>query len=184
MTEPARTYLLIDGENLDMTLGQRILKERPRPEQRPRWDRVVSYADAHFGGPVRALFFLNASHGLPVGFIAALSSMGLVPVPLSGPSDVKVVDVAIQRTLQALRTREGAVVLGSHDSDFAEDLHELIDGERRVAVMGFTEFLSGELRDMLGVEVCDLEYDVQAFDIPLPRVRVIAIEDFDPERYL
>ncbi|MCB9662497.1 MAG: NYN domain-containing protein [Alphaproteobacteria bacterium] len=184
MTESAATYVLIDGENLDMTLGQRILSARPRSDQRPRWDRVVAFAEQHFGGPVRALFFLNASHGLPVGFIAALSSMGLVPVPLSGPQDVKVVDVAIQRTLQALLLREGAVVLGSHDADFADDLRMLADGARRVAVMGFTEFLSGELRDMDHVEVCDLEDDVGAFDFVLPRVRVVAIEDFDPERYL
>jgi uncharacterized protein len=36
----------------------------------------------------------------------------------------------------------------------------------------------------LGVEVHDLEYDVKAFNITLPRVRVIALDEFDPEEFL
>ncbi|MCW2738704.1 MAG: nuclease, partial [Nocardioides sp.] len=31
------TYLLVDGENIDATLGTSILGRRPRPEERPRW---------------------------------------------------------------------------------------------------------------------------------------------------
>lgn len=184
MSEPAVTYLLIDGENLDMTLGQRILKERPRPEQRPRWDRVISYVETTFGGPVRALFFLNASYGLPTGFIAALQAMNFTPIPLSGSSDDKIVDIAILRTLDALVLREGTVVLGSHDGDFVEGVAPLVAGERRVAVLGFPEFMSGDLRELEGIEICDLELDAGAFDFSLPRIRVIPIEQFDPEKYL
>lgn len=36
-------YLLIDGENLDATLGVNILKRAPRAEERPRWDRVLEF---------------------------------------------------------------------------------------------------------------------------------------------
>lgn len=184
MSDEPQTYLLIDGENLDMTLGQRILRERPRPEQRPRWERVLEAVRVRFGGPVRALFFLNASNGLPTGFIAALQAMDFVPVPLSGAATDKVVDIAILRTLDALVLREGTVVLGSHDSDFAEGVAPLVHGGRRVAVLGFPEFMSGELRDLDGIEVVDLEHDADGFDFLLPRIRVIPIDEFDPEAFL
>lgn len=36
-------YILIDGENIDATLGVNILKRTPRAEERPRWDRVLEF---------------------------------------------------------------------------------------------------------------------------------------------
>lgn len=33
------TYLLVDGENIDATLGTSILQRRPTPAERPRWER-------------------------------------------------------------------------------------------------------------------------------------------------
>ena len=36
------TYVLIDGENIDATLGTSILGRRPHPDERPRWDRLRS----------------------------------------------------------------------------------------------------------------------------------------------
>jgi putative heme uptake system protein len=36
------TYLLVDGENIDATLGGNVLNHRPNPEERPRWERVRS----------------------------------------------------------------------------------------------------------------------------------------------
>ena len=42
------TYLLVDGENIDATLGTSILGRRPRPEERPRWDRVLEWAERAF----------------------------------------------------------------------------------------------------------------------------------------
>lgn len=36
-------YILIDGENIDATLGVNILKRAPRAEERPRWDRVLYF---------------------------------------------------------------------------------------------------------------------------------------------
>ncbi|MGL5849240.1 MAG: NYN domain-containing protein, partial [Phycicoccus sp.] len=35
-----RTVVLVDGENLDATLGSSVLGRRPQPEERPRWERV------------------------------------------------------------------------------------------------------------------------------------------------
>ena len=65
----AVTYLIIDGENIDSTLGQQILEHRPTPEERPRWERLRQFAEDQWGQPVTALFFLNASSGmLPTAF--------------------------------------------------------------------------------------------------------------------
>ena len=116
-------------------------------------------------------------------FIQALLALGYQPVPLSGDADEKVVDIAIQRTLRALRGREGDVVLVSHDGDFVDDVGALLDG-RRVGVMGFAEFRNAAFADLPGVAFFDLEYDVDAFDAQLPRVRVIPIDEFDPDRFL
>src|SRR3954467_13830904 len=153
------TILLVDGENIDATLGGSLLGRRRAPEERPRWERVRDYARAVWDQPVRGLFFLNATANVPMAFVQALTALAYRPVLLSGPSDVKVVDdVAIQRTLDALAEQPG----------------------RRVGLFGFRELMSSALTDVDGVEFFDLEDDVGAFTVALPRVRVIAIERFDP----
>ena len=123
-----QTFLLVDGENIDTTLGVSLLGRRPAPEERPRWDRVLSYAQAIWDQPARGLFFLNATSQVPLSFVQALTTLGYRPVLLSGPSDVKIVDVAIQRTLEAMVEREGGgdALLASHDSDFAPQLAGLL----------------------------------------------------------
>lgn len=182
----AETFLLVDGENIDATLGGSLLGRRPAPEERPRWDRVRDYARAVFDQPVRPLFFLNGSGQVPMPFVQALDALDFQPVLLSGPPDVKVVDVAIQRTLDALVSRgHGDVLLASHDGDFAPQVAELLgagDGNRRVGVFGFRELISSALRDLVddGLEIYDLEDDAGAFTVPLPRIKVIPIERFDP----
>lgn len=179
----AETFLLVDGENIDATLGGSILGRRPAPEERPRWDRVSEFAHSAWDQPVRPLFFLNATGGAPMSFVQAMQAIDFRPVLLSGPSSVKVVDVAIKRTLTALADREdGDVWLVSHDGDFAPELAPLLDAGRRVGVVAFRELLSGALADLesRGLQVVDLEDDVRAFTVGLPRLRVVAIDDFDP----
>jgi len=180
-----RTFVLVDGENLDATLGTSVLGRRPQPEERPRWERVTEFVAQRWGGPVTGLFFLNASSGtLPTTFVQALLAMEYRPVPLAGRSDEKVVDVGILRTLVALRDRPDAdVVLASHDADFAEHLASLVGDGRRVGVMGFREYTSTQLT-LDGVEHFDLEYDVGAFNAELPRVRIIPLDEFDPAFFL
>ena len=173
-----QTYLLVDGENIDATLGTSILGRRPRPEERPRWDRLLEWAERSFDQDVSGLFFLAAGTEMPTSFVQALLAIGFRPIPLSGEG--KVVDIAIQRTLAALADREADVALGSHDGDFLEDLGRLCDGTRRVGLLGFGEFFNSGFRDLPGLEMIDLEYDVGAFRTPLPRVRVIPIDEFDP----
>lgn len=177
--------LLIDGENLDMTLGNAILRDRPRPDQRPRWERLLRFTAETFGGEVRGLFFLNVSHSMPFSFLAALQAMGFTPVPLVGSEDRKIVDEAILKTLDAMVDRPGNVLLGSHDADFVPGLSRLLEGGgRRVGVVGFQEMLSQQLREMEGLELFDLEDDAGAFDYVLPRMRAIDIDKFDPARFL
>lgn len=185
--ETGRTYLLVDGENIDATLGMSVLGHRPHPDERPRWDRIREFAGALWGQPVTALFFLNASSGqMPMAFVQALIAMDYRPLPLSGEGDEKVVDIGIQRTLDAIAARPGNVLLASHDADFAAHLGTLLDGERRVGVLGFREFVSLELSGLTeqGLTVYDLEDEVGAFRTVLPRVRIIPLASFDPERFL
>ena len=189
MTSPGGpyTYLLVDGENIDATLGGNVLGRRPQPDERPRWERVREFAERTWGRPVKGLFFLNASSGqLPMSFVQALLAMDYRPIPLAGDSTEKVVDIGIQRTLEAIRDREGDVLLASHDRDFVEQISALLGGERRVGLLGFREFISSSFQELMGqgLSMFDLEDDVRCFNEVLPRVRIIAIEDFDPLRYL
>jgi len=185
---PRYTYLLVDGENIDATLGSSILGGRPTPEQRPRWERVLTFAEKTWQQPVKALFFLNASNGsLPMPFVQALLAIGFQPIPLSGESHEKVVDIGIKRTLQAIGPHGGDVLLASHDGDFAPEIETLVDTEqRRVGLLAFREFTSTSLASLQarGLEVFDLEGDVAAFNVQLPRLRIIPLEEFDPLRYL
>ncbi len=185
MDSDARTYVLIDGENIDATLGVSILGRRPNPEERPRWDRLLAFMEDRWAQPVTGLFFLAVNGEMPHSFVQALLAMGFRPIPLSGGAQEKVVDIAIQRTLAALTERSGDVVLVSHDGDFLPQVEGLLDG-RRVADMGFSEFRNRGFAalEARGVEFFDLEHDVKAFRTPLPRVRVIPIQEFDPLEFL
>ena len=186
--KPRTTYLLVDGENIDATLGMSVLGRRPNPGERPRWDRVRDFAAEVWQQPVRALFFLNATSGfMPMTFIQALLAMDYRPLPLAGGPGEKVVDLGIQRTLDALVDRPGDVLLASHDGDFIEHVTRLLDGgDHRVALLGFREFVNSSFSELTrsGLSVFDLEDDVRCFTEVLPRVRVIPLADFDPTRYL
>jgi uncharacterized protein len=186
MAEPSRsTYVLVDGENIDATLGGSILGRRPRPEERPRWERLLQFAQERWGQPARGPFFLAANNEMPMAFVQALLALGYRPIPLSGGAGEKVVDIAIQRTLVELRRREADVLLVSNDGDFVEHVGDLLDG-RRVGVIGFVEFRNQTFLDLAeqGLEFFDLEYDVSAFNDRLPRVRIIPIDEFDPAQFL
>ncbi|GAA1730904.1 NYN domain-containing protein [Isoptericola hypogeus] len=182
-----RTYLLVDGENIDATLGMNVLNRRPDPQERPRWDRVTGFAQKLWDQEVVPLFFLNASSGqMPMAFVQALMAMGYKPIPLASSGTEKVVDVGIQRTLDALADREGDVLLASHDGDFLPQIEALLGTDRRVGLLAFREFVNGQFAQLAdqGLETFDLEGDADAFTAPLPRVRIIPLDEFDPLRYL
>lgn len=179
-----RTFVLVDGENIDATLGQTVLGRKPEPNERPRWERVIEFARTLWGQQATGLFFLNASNGhLPGPFVSALQGAGFRPVPLAGGSNEKVVDIGIQRTLDALIGRDADVLLCSHDRDFIEQIERLLDSDHRVGIVGFPELVSGAYAS-LDVQLYDLETEVHAFNSPLPRVRIISLTEFDPEVFL
>ena len=180
------TYLLVDGENIDATLGNSILGRRPHPDERPRWDRLLSFTQETWSQTAKGLFFLNASSGLPMSFVQALRALGFTPVPLSGTAEEKVVDIAIQRTRLALLERSDDVMLVSHDGDFLETVTPLLDGTRRVGLIAFEEFRNSGFHQLVqrGMEFFDLEHDTLAFNTPLPRLRIIPIQEFDPAQFL
>ena len=200
-TSAVPTYLLVDGENIDATLGMSVLGRRPEPEERPRWDRVLSFCDTlsdqEVGGEdedTHALFFLNATSGhMPMSFVQALLAMDYRPIPLAGsghPAE-KVVDIGIQRTLDALAERvesglSAQVLLGSHDGDYIPQIERLLDAGAKVGVLCFKEFLNAQLAalESRGLVIHDLESDVRAFTIALPRVRIISLEEFDPTAFI
>lgn len=181
------TYLLVDGENLDATLGVSVLGRRPAPEERPRWERVLEFAQRTWDHPVKGLFFINASSGnLPMSFVQALQAIGFRPIPLSGPPGMKVVDVGIQRTLEAIAATDGHVLLGSHDGDFLPQVERLLGAGRKVGLIAFREYVNSAFVPLVakGLEIFDLEHDAKSFNQLLPRVRIIDIEQFDPASFL
>jgi uncharacterized protein len=185
-TAEPTTYLLIDGENIDATLGTSIFGRQPRPEERPRWDRVLNFAETTWDHPVKSLFFINASSGtMPMSFIQALVAMGLKPIPLSGASDQKVVDIGIQRTLDAIADGHGDVMLATHDGDFLPHVERLVDDGRRVGLLAFPEMANAGYSALGGrFEIFDLESGVGCFNQVLPRLRIIDVDEFDPAAYL
>ena len=179
-----RTFVIVDGENIDATIGNSLLGRRPLPEERPRWERVTDYAERLWEQPVTALFFLNASSGqLPSNFVQALLALDYRPVPLAGRNDEKVVDIGIQRTLDALVSHDADVLLCTHDADFVDHMSRLSGRGRKLGLIALREYASTAYA-AIDVPVHDLEDDVRAFKVPLPRVRIIALEDFDPEPFL
>lgn len=181
------TYLLVDGENIDATLGSSVLGHRPNPDERPRWERVRDFARVQWQQPVKPLFFLNASSGaMPMTFVQALLAMDYRPIPLAGQPGEKVVDIGIQRTLDAIGEHGGDVLLASHDGDFLPQVARLVGNGRRVGLLGFREFVNSGFAELAGagLEVFDLEDDVNAFTNLLPRVRIIPLDSFDPVRFL
>ena len=180
------TYVLVDGENIDATLGGSILGRRPHPAERPRWERLLHFLAERARGETRGLFFLAVASELPMSFVQALTAMHYRPVPLRGDGQEKVVDIAIQRTLDELARRRADVVLVSNDGDFAGHVEALLGEDRRVSLVGFDEFRNHQYTALAerGLELFDLEHDVAAFQTRLPRVRVIPIDEFDPVDWL
>ncbi len=179
------TYVLIDGENIDATLGASIFGRRPQPNERPRWERILTFAQNTWGQPVKGLFFLAVKDDLPMSFIQALTSIGYRPIPLSGGPNDKVVDIAIQRTLTELERRDADLMLVSNDGDFLPQMERLLDG-RRMGLLAFREFKNSGFTALIeqGLQFYDLEYDVGAFNERLPRLRIIPIDEFDPVDFL
>ena len=70
------TYLLIDGENIDATLGLSVLDRRPTPDERPRWDRIREATEQLWHQQVRGLFYLNGTSSAPCDGLPRSSPSG------------------------------------------------------------------------------------------------------------
>ena len=84
-----RTFVLVDGENIDATLGGSVLAAAARAGgASPLGAPHCRSPSALWGQPVTGLFFLNATNGnLPHSFVQALLAIGYRPVPLRGRTD-------------------------------------------------------------------------------------------------
>ena len=186
---PRRTYLLVDGENIDATLGGSILGARPAPEQRPRWERVLDHARAAWGADdVRGLFFLNASNGtLPMAFVQALLAIGFQPVPAvvgatrTSRWSTSASSAPSRRSPTGPATCCWPATTGTSPRSSARWW-----ARAGSACWPSPSSISSALRALTdrGLEVFDLEHDVHAFTVRLPRVRIIPLEEFDPTAYL
>lgn len=177
-------YILVDGENMDWTLSN-ILGRPPMADDRPRWEPVLRFAEKLWGGrTIKPLFFINVrpDSSIPGPFIQVLQKMGFHPVLLTGDENQSVVDIGIQRMMEALEKRAGDVLLLSHDKDFCEFMEKLNDGKRHIGVIAFEEHLAGAYSSIEGLEIFDIEHDAQAFpNRALERLSPIPIEEFDPD---
>ena len=191
MTDPAgvSTYLVVDGENIDATLGISVLGRRPQPRGAaalgagPRVRRGGSGASRS-----RACSSSTPRTGsLPHALRPGAARDGLPADPAEpAASGEKVVDIGIQRTLAALEDRPGDVLLASHDGDFLPEIERLLGADRRVGLIGFREFVNvgfDELAEQ-GLAFYDLEDDVRCFNAILPRIRIIPLDEFDPVAFL
>ena len=152
------TYLLVDGENIDATLGTSILGRRPRPGGAPalgppaRVGRAGLRPGRH--RPVLPRRQHRDAHQLRPG--AARDRLQADPAERRG-QDRRHRHPAHRR---GAGDREADVVLVSHDGDFVDQVSALCDGSRQVGVIGFTEFVNSQFRNLPGLRIFDLEYDI------------------------
>ena len=128
------TYLLVDGENIDATLGTSILGRRPRPEERPRWDRLLQFAERALGpgrlGPVLPRRHHRAADDLRAGAAGdRLHSRSRCRRRRARRSSTS----PSSAPLEALVDREADVLLVSHDGDFVEQVSAPVRRQPRSA---------------------------------------------------
>jgi uncharacterized protein len=162
--------VFVDGPNIDMVLGDSIIRRKPSPHERPRWERVRQYCVDEFRC-TRREFVLNGNrfdNDAAFKFYRKLHELGWSPAcPKHDAEDP--VDWYIRRQLRkhaASRSRS-AVVLIAHDHGYAKYLEAILDYGGAVVVIGFREWLAPELSDLqqVGAEFLDLEYDLGAFNV-------------------
>ncbi len=177
-------YVFIDAPNIDGELGLQILRRRPKPHERPRWDRVYDAFECWFGADEQH-FVLNPltfrrdlDRVSPFYRFVTKTGFRVEPMPafLLDDTGTDPVDEFIKWRMQALLESESAsrslrVVLVSDDHGYAHHLSQLLAMGVQVVVVGFRERMSPDLVQLasLGADLLDLEYDLAAFDVKLPR---------------
>lgn len=176
MSSSFHSQVFVDGPNIDMVLGKDILGHRPRPNERPRWDRVSAFARSELDC-VKPTFVFNgnrfADGDSPIcAFRRALRFMGYdVQCPRGSETDP--VDEFILQGLRAIveARQPCSVAVVSHDHGYAADLSAILMLGGTVWVIGFLEEMSPQLRQLeeQGANIIDIEHHLGAFNIRLPR---------------
>jgi len=199
---------LIDGESIDATLGSILGRansqesekrsRKPRPSERPRWDRTVTairkFTSADSDSEVEAFFFLASKPRANAGFwrfVDVLPALGVAPVVMAQKPGASVVDDAIQATLETIAEERSPsdtqVLLATHDGGYVPRIDPLVHLGFEVTILGFPEYMSNRyLERERPLPVLDLENDLDAFDVQLPRFQhaIHTAASFDPRSLL
>ena len=182
--QTVHSLVLVDGPNIDCVLGQSVLGRQPEQKERPRWDRILRTCTAWFGEG-RGIFVLNPRRfaeqpNQVAPFYRFLVTTGWhVPSVASfgtctdgtDPVDEFIKDM-IHDSLPDIHSGYlSSVVVFSHDHGYAPVLREVLKAGGSVTVVGFREWLHPHLTELeaMSADLLYLEYDVEAFDMRLPR---------------
>lgn len=177
MSDAGHVLLVWDSPNIDMVLGQLILRRKPTGRERPRIDALSAWLRERTpeGASVEAAVFANVTertfNGV-VGWAEVVRQSGFrmfLKPKLSDDSDV---DEDILALLQE-RREEGRLreaILMSHDGmAFAEAAKVLLAQGIPTTALVFPEHAT-QLVQVDGIEVVDLEDVPGLFESPLPRL--------------
>ncbi len=175
----------VDGPNIDCVLGKCILQRQPESLERPRWNRVLLECVEWFGvakpcfvlNPIR---FADQPDRVSPFYRFLISTGWEVPTlerfrkPTEGVDPVdELIKDNIRNALPMIRAGGvSGVVLFSHDHGYEPVLHDVLEAGGTVAIIGFREWLHPALVELeaSGAQLLDLEHDLQAFEVRLPRL--------------
>ncbi len=174
----------IDGPNIDCVLGKCVLGRQPSSIERPRWDRVLQTCRAWFGAS-RVRFVLNPVHFaeqtdqvspfyrflVTTGYeVPPANSFGAYP-PNADPVDEFIKHGILASLAESTSGSAVGIVLFTHDHGYAPVLTTVLEAGGRVWLVGFREWFHPVLVQLesRGATILDLEYDLEAFNVKLPR---------------
>jgi putative heme uptake system protein len=173
--ERARTLLVWDAPNMDMSLGS-LLGARPTSAFRPRFDAVGRWLLGQAGeGVAEATVFTNVVPGsteIVRPWVEALRNVGFAVFAKPKTTEDSDVDDDMLAHIEARRAEGDLthVVVASGDGRaFREPLEALVDAGVTVTVIGFREYAAFAVSSEI-VEFLDLEEIDGVFREPLPRV--------------
>lgn len=180
---PARTLLVWDAPNIDMSLGS-LLGTRPTSAFRPRFDAVGRWllSEAGAEGVAEATVFTNVVPGsteIVRPWVEALRNVGFAVFAKPKVADDSDVDEDMLAHIELRRAEGGLhhVVVASGDGRaFREPLEELVAQGVTVTVIGFREYAAFAVASDI-VDFLDLEDIEGVFREPLPRVSLDTLPD-------
>jgi putative heme uptake system protein len=180
---PARTLLVWDAPNIDMSLGS-LLGTRPTSAFRPRFDAVGRWLLSEAGpeGAAEATVFTNVVPGsteIVRPWVEALRNVGFAVFAKPKVYEDSDVDSDMLAHIELRRSEGGLahVVVASGDGRaFREPLEDLVAEGVTVTVIGFREYAAFAVASEI-VDFLDLEDIEGVFREPLPRVSLDTLPD-------